>query len=231
MKNIVIFLCISLCNVQLISGQTSEKIVVGSGETIKEALIKQIYRYPTFQTGKVYLKNGTSSNARLNLNFWLDEMQFINAKNDTLTIADPTAIKFIEIGNDYFFYNEGFLEVVQVYGQIKLAKKRKIKFADQEKVGAYGQRTTTSDISSSASHTASNGLLYDLKVDQDLVISKDEVFYLVDEKGNVRLANKGNVLKAYSVHKNQVNEYLKKNKVDFKNEEQLKALLHYSNTI
>src|SRR5687768_5214934 len=85
-------------------GQTSEIITVKAGQNISE-VYKEIFRYPQFTAGRVYFVNGDVSAAKLNYNLITETMLFVNQKGDTLAIADETAVKFITIEKDSFYYD------------------------------------------------------------------------------------------------------------------------------
>ena len=226
---------LSIASISLLSAQSSNTTTIEAGDDVQHVLKDQVYRFPSFQRGTVFFRNGKSSVAKLNLNLLLDEMQFIDPKKDTLAIADPASIERIEIDGANFLYSDGYLELIGVYGngvgQVGLAVKRKLKIVDRQKEGAYGQKTSTSSISSMNTHLSGNDIQYDLTVKENLVVGKEETFYLLDEKQNLRLLNKLNMLKAFPEHKQAISHYLKQHKVDYKNEAELRALLIFSSEL
>ncbi len=80
---------------------------VKASQDIKEVLSPSArFRYPEFILGNVYFKDGTNSQAPLNLNSLNEEMQFINHKGDTLSIAIERTIKYLTINIDIFYYSK-----------------------------------------------------------------------------------------------------------------------------
>src|SRR5262245_23963678 len=80
------------------NAQKRAKYTINPGEKIIEKLPRnEVYTYPEFTSGKVYLKNNTVSLVRLNYNSLYAEMQFINPKGDTLSVSDEKLIRLIII--------------------------------------------------------------------------------------------------------------------------------------
>ena len=66
MRYLLALLLISVCTAAW--SQSSEIITVKAGQNISQ-VYKEIYRYPQFTPGRVYLINGDVSAAKLNYNF------------------------------------------------------------------------------------------------------------------------------------------------------------------
>lgn len=91
----------------------NDNTTVKAGEKIKDAVSQKVkFRYPEFTTGSVSFKDGTKSGAPLNLNLLSEEMQFIDANGDTLSLDNEATIKYISISNDTFYYSRGYLELI-----------------------------------------------------------------------------------------------------------------------
>ena len=96
----------------------------------------------------------------------------------------------------------------------------------REKIGAYEQPTSTSAIESYGSFTDNFGnLTPGLKVRENITMTLRSDYYFGDKFNIFLLANKKNVVKVYPGKKDRINQYLKKNKVNFKNGDDLKWLL------
>ncbi len=108
----LVTLCLLIFSFHL-HAQMDSSWTVKASEEIKEVLSASTrFRYPEFVSGNVYFKDGTNSQAPFNLNSLNEEMQFINHKGDTLSIANEKTIKYLTINNDIFYYSKVYLELV-----------------------------------------------------------------------------------------------------------------------
>lgn len=211
--------------------QGTTRVQVEDNEDLQAALKNDVYRFPTFQTGKVYLPNGRSQTALLNLNLLTDQIQFIDEHQDTLTILSPDALSHVEIDTSKFvYYNNGFLEMLQEYGHVLLAVSQKLKIADIQKEGAYGSKNSAASIASIGTGFTDK-LRYTPKVYDDMLINLNQAFYLLDKEANVSLVNKRNVQKAFPEHKAEISAFIKEHKTNFKQEQDIRLLLTYINAL
>ncbi|AHM60135.1 hypothetical protein D770_09390 [Flammeovirgaceae bacterium 311] len=207
--------------------QKTTRVTVQDNEDIQYALKDQLYRFPAFQNGKVFLPNGKYNSAKLNLNLLTNQIQFIDEKKDTLTILSPEQLHHVEIDGITFIYHEnGFLEMIGDYFPVALARNQKLKIVDRQREGAYGTKSSSASIAT-VSTGYTDQLRYNPKVHEDLLVNKVETFYLVDDKTNVSEVSKRNLQRAFPAHKNKISEYIKENKIRFNKEQEVKALLEY----
>ena len=199
-------------------------VTIKAGEDIS-ALYKHIYEYPVFSPGTVFFNDGTKARSKMNLNLLLEVMQFINEKGDTLALADENTIKYITVRTDTFLFQEGYLQLVSTYGKTELATRQKIKFLNEKNIGAYGISTSTHTIDNYNTLRANN--TYALKVNKDLLYSKERKYYFNKAKHGFIPANKKNVLKVFSDKKGLVEKYLEERNPDYNNEGDLKSLFVY----
>lgn len=230
MKTFTLCFCLFVFGSTVLAQQT-KRVRIEDNQNVQEAMNNQVYRFPEFRTGRVYLPNDNFNTVKLNLNLLLDQFQFIDDKNDTLTILTPESLAYIEIDTSRFIYfDKGFLEIIGVYGPVMLAVNRKMKIADLQREGAYGSKTSTASIAN-IGNGFTDKLRYNPKVYEDLLMNTVHAFYMLDEKTNINLLNKRSVIKAFPSHKDKVNEYIKKHKVNFKKEKEVRALLVYTSTL
>jgi hypothetical protein len=125
------------------SAQRIKYYTVQPGENLLEIIPKaEMYEYPQFQQGVVNFKNGKHSAAKLNYNFVHEEILFINAKGDTLTIINPEEVKNVLIGTTQFFYSPGrFVKLDTTIGTVKLATAGFFSTISKRRIGAYGTTT------------------------------------------------------------------------------------------
>ncbi|MEO5996839.1 MAG: hypothetical protein ABIN89_08910 [Chitinophagaceae bacterium] len=224
MKNVLfpIFIWL-LCSFNILA-QDSKPIRVKAGEDIYQKLAKEIYLYPEFIQGTIYFRNGNTNLANFNYNRMNGEMQFIDVKGDTLSVANEVTIKYINVAKDSFYYSEGYLQLVKGNNAAKVARKQVIKIIDQQKIGAYDQPSSAGAISSYSS--LSNDLrFYKLDVRQDVILAQQTTYFFGDKYNNFFRANKKNLLRNFSKKERELNDYLKENNIDFNKEEDLTKLI------
>ena len=208
--------------------QGSSSIVIKPGEDLTK-VYKYIYRYQQFEYGKVYFINGDASAGKLNYNFLIETMQFIDPKGDTLALANESTLNFISIGADTFFHNSmGYIEQVADYTVTKLLLKEKIK-SSEEKIGAFGIPSLTQTIDTKNTLIADQN--YKLRVNENLTLSKETHYYFSDADFNVLPVNKKNLLKVFAKQKGKIENYLNSNNTDFNNGNDLKKLFRYFEAI
>ena len=217
------FLSFLFCACHLLA-QNTNTITIKAGEDVS-VLYKHIYKYPEFAHGKVNFNDGTVAGSNMNFNLLLEAMQFIDEKGDTLALANENTIKYISIGQDTFYFHEGYLQLVSTYGNTELVIKQKIKFTDEKNIGAYGIPTSTHTIDNYNTLRANN--TYSLKLNKDLVYSKERKSYFNKGDRDFIIVNKKNLLKMFSNKKAIIEDYLKQTDVDFNKEDDLKSLFHY----
>jgi hypothetical protein len=202
-------------------------IIVKAGMSINESVSKtDMYEYPQFVYGKVFFKPGDSSTGRLNYNKLVDQMQFIDFKGDTLNIADPATIKSISINRDLFYYDNGYVKLIEESNTIKLATKQTLRFVGKEKTGAYNTASSTTAINTYSSFI-SDGKEYKVVPGENLILKKQTQYYFGDKYNHFTLANKKNMPRLFPKQNAALTAYLKENDVDFTNREDLEKLLQY----
>jgi hypothetical protein len=231
MKKAFLLQVIMCCCGVYMFAQTRETVRIKAGSDPATSYSPNgFYRFASFNEGVAYFKNGDKTMSRFNYHVLNQEVQFISSNGDTLALADPLSLKYIIIDTNLFYYSDGYVEVIMNDEAMKLGRKLRLSVSG-EKIGAYGQASPSGSI------RTPNRLLIgnngnNLSINQDLVIQKQYSFYWLDQYNTVLKATKANLLKLVAPDKkNSIEEYLKKNKIEFNNEEDLKKLLQYSLTL
>lgn len=173
--------------------------------------------------------NGTSAGARLNYNVLLSEMQFIDARGDTMALANESLLRMISIGDDVFFYDplKGYLEIVANYSGVKLATKQGLKVVKREKEGGYNQSSGASAVTTYQFYSSGSASVSKLGSKGDLLLIKDRTYFIIDQNSRAYPANKSSLLKIFSKNRAEVTAYLTRETVNFRLENDLKNLLRY----
>ncbi|MCF0058489.1 hypothetical protein [Dyadobacter sp. CY356] len=229
MKTLLFVLLLSAPASDLISQTLSAAFPKEKKETIRVSS-RGIYQYEEFKDGKVYFKNGKHTNVKLNYNYLHGEVQYIATNHDTLLITNKEFVDRILIGEKVFYsqLKNGEMEVVGNFDDILLAKKRFLTIKG------------TSSNMSDRKLTASEGviptslLINNLNGEfqwQNNASHPDYIYkttyYLIDKNRNFHPARRSAFAKIYAKQQDALNQYLQKNDIDYKNEEQLKQLLKF----
>lgn len=205
--------------------QSRETITIHSGEDVS-VLYRKIYRYPQFGYGRVYYKNGDSARGLLNYNLIMERVQFVDPSGDTLILEGDQPLDYVIIGNDRFYHTEKeFLELDTSFQKGMLVIKRRIKFADEQKLGAYGVPSSTHNIENKSRLSEYN--IHQLRLARDLVFVKEEMFYYGNAKKHFFLINRKNLLQEFPDKSGSIIDYLKIKNVNFNNRQDVRELLQF----
>ncbi|GAA4454433.1 hypothetical protein GCM10023189_20880 [Nibrella saemangeumensis] len=210
--------------------QDARIIRVKAGADARKVIpVPERYRYANFQPGTVAFYNGSTAKATLNYSVLLGEMHFIDPTGDTLSLANEQTIKRIDVGSDVFYYDpkSGFLEVVADYSPMKLAIKREMKIVAGEREGGYNQSSGASAIRTYKSLATANGQVQRLEVKGDMLLTKDEAYFLIDGNNQAFRADKSGIQKAFPKHRKEIDAYLKAHDLNLRQEQDLKQLLQF----
>jgi len=208
-------------------GQKNTVVTVKAGSNIMDVLsAADVFYYPDFTNGKVCLREGTQTGAKLNYNRLFDEMQFVGPKGDTLAVADEKNIKYIVIANDTFYYDKGYVRLISGGSLVKLVMKQVWMVAEARQIGAYNSTNNSVSVTSFTSYNE-GGRLYDLTVNEDIVLKKVEAYYFGDNYNHYVLAGKKNLLLLFPKDQERIEMYLKENKIKFTNKDDLDKIVHF----
>lgn len=220
-----ILFTVGICLLNITGHGQQQTWTVKSGESLKTALGDSvIFRYPVFEPGIVYFKNGTASAALLNLNLTNGEMQFISPAKDTLTVDYEQTISSVVIKADTFYFDKVFVELIQNNGVAKLARMENFVPIDMQKMGGYDQATSTSSINS-ASYFFNGNQSAMLKQDKLMVLRKKNNYFIGDKFNHFLPASKKNITKLFNKQAGAINDFLKENKIVFIKEADLLKLV------
>lgn len=226
MRIILIFIFTVTLFLQAFPQQKSFRINSVKGDT--SGFLKSVFLYPEFIRGEVILKDRRIAPALLNYNRLSGQILFINSSGDTLEISTPGKVELITVATDTFCYFENsFLQLVTHYADgINLYKKPTIKYAGNEKKGAYGNYSNTT-AANSLDKVSSGTKIENLQVDENALYVHTDNFYLRSPSGKFYPAVKKNFEKLFSGKAKRTAEYPDKSKIDYKNETDLIMLLSW----
>jgi len=153
-------------------------------------------------------------------------MHFISPKGDTLALANEKNIRYVAIANDTFYYDQGYVRLLSADDGVKLVKKQVWIISDTRQVGAYNSTSNSASISSYTSYNE-GGRLYDLVVNEDIILKKVDQFYFGDVNNHFVLATKKNLLLLFPKEQQRIELFLKENKISFSNQDDLEKIVHF----
>ncbi len=213
-----------------LSAQDSTYVTIKTGQAVADVLTQaDIYHYPQFTNGKVFLRDGSKAVGKMNYNRLYGQMLFINPKGDTLALADEKNLKFIVIDRDTFYFGQGYMKLIANDGVIKLTEKQVWVMADIRKMGTHDRPTTTVAVTSLSSFTNGKDAAKskDLIMNEDIVMRKETQYYFGDKYNLFVPATKKGLLQLFPKEHLSIENYLKENKVNFNKKEDVENLYKF----
>jgi len=200
--------------------QKYTNITIKAGEEID---IHGNYRFDEFKPGVVKFNDGRTLQYYFNFNLFTGKMDFIDAKKDTLAIAKPQTLAFIQVGGSRFYYNgTGYKEIFADKDSFKLVVTRKTDI-EPVKIGALGlPNKTTSVLDYPGITTVANKFM----LNEDVVLKRQDIYTIITPGGEVD-ATKSNFVKYFKQAKPGVEQYIKSEKINFYKAEDLQKLFNY----
>jgi hypothetical protein len=150
-------------------------------------------------------------------------MEFIQSA-DTLSIDNKKDISYIIVGQEIFYYYNGYIELI-FNGPVKVGLLQFFRLQDVVKKGAFG--TTTRGASINSYYLEARGDFHWWKPNEDLVFQKTQRYYFATPESGFLLFSRLNILQSFPQHKETIKKYLKSNKVDFNSPDDLKKVAEY----
>jgi len=210
--------------------------LVSQAQVIADVQEERPFFYDEFRVGIVHFMYGDPIRAMLNYNFILQEMQLIHPEtNEILNLVRQANLTHIEIGNDIFVpvRNQGFAVIIQD-GPITLLHKKHIVIRDARR-GAYGIPLNTATVDRlTYLHVGTGGQGSPAPLTNRLPQNTEHrvrhQHYLM--KNNVVYqATRRNFLHLYREVHPQLETFIRKNNIDFRNEQHLRSLTMFANSL
>lgn len=219
MKKLVLIISSFVYLISGLSAQKNENITVPAGTKVQDYFsFNEMYRYPEFADGIVFFKNGATAASKLNYNLLSGEMDYPQSK-DTLSIANPTEIKFITISIDTFYFDKNYLELIysDKYSVTIRQGYNQPDVLNRDSYGSSGSNSATDSYST----LQTTGQSYKLVLNQDRIYKKVSEYYLLTPTGTFVLFTKKKVMQLFPQKKKTIEGYIKSNRVDFDSREDL----------
>ena len=192
-----------------------------------QGLLGNGYLFDKFEDGKAIMKSGQTSKALFNYNTILEKLLFMS-DNEMLELANPEQVVLVNINNRIFerVKNSLFYERIQV-GSGTLYIRWKSSSISKGKKGAYGQTYSTSSIDNvNQINSAGNAVKLKSTEEFDLVVRN--AYYLKIDNKFKEFKSPDSLSKLYKGHEDEIKKYIKEQKLDFVNIEDIKKAVEFS---
>lgn len=219
MKRIMSFLSALLLAVFISYAQHTDSIMNQS-----------VYLFEKFEKSEVYFRDGTRYNETINYNLLTNQFYFIHkTSKEVQAVTNPQDIYMVKVNGRCFYQEKGYaVEIIPTNPPLFVQYKAHIrKEADK---GAYGTTSETSSIRTYGGFGA-NGNRFDLTAEALIVGKRYQHYWL--EKGGKRkpFKNFKQFMKIYPKQKMALEQFIKKNKLDIDNVEDVKMLCMYAESL
>jgi hypothetical protein len=212
-----------------VTAQRPKTFTVPAGVEVKEIVpVNEIYQFPQFVQGLVVFKDGKSAPGKLNYNRLIAEIQFIDPKGDTLSLANEQTIKTAFIGSDTFYYSEGYVRQLAGGSRVKMGERIAFKEFIQ-KPGAYGLSSATTATDNLT--VLLNRRSVELNVSQELVLVKNTNYLIGDRFNAFVVADKNIILKMFPDNRPAIEDFIEKNKISFSKPDHMVQLGKFLDTL
>jgi hypothetical protein len=214
MKKILVSFCMLLLPVLALAQSELARIEKELGDSV-------VYVVPTFQMGKVIFNNGEFATGNLNISIVDQTLRFKDGSGQILSVDDNDLVDRVTIGPLLFLHlGKDYAGVVDTNDEVALCFIRKLEFKRDEKTGAYGMKSETTNITRIGS-MYDNGNIYDINLEAGYKIQ--EIPVLV-RKGRQYTFKRKSLEKLFPDKKALLSEYLQANSVDFESAQDAAAL-------
>lgn len=205
----------------------SQEVHHGKNDDLTKYLLDSVkYVLPEFAKGVVIFNNGEKSEGNLNISTIDQSLLFISPEGEILAARDNDEVSRVSIKGRSFVRSRGnYIELIKMSGDAVLSACRRVSFLETEKEGAYGKASPTTSVTSISSIT-DGGQRYDLANNLTTPFVYKVIPYLYRD-GAFYMATKKSFQKAFPSKKKLIESYVKENRVDFENFEEVEALFNY----
>jgi len=200
---------------------------VFNGLAQKEVKLISHYLFPEFTTGKILMSSGALKETNLNYNSLTEEMIFqYNGTN--LAIANPESVDTV------YILDRKFVQVKKIFYEllenlpVPLFVHHLCTVTPPGKNSGYGGTSQTSAITATSTVFSSRGM-YELKLPDDYAIDPYSEYLLKKDGTYTRISNTNQVIKCFPEKEDAIKDFVKKNNISFKKEEDIRTLIKFCN--
>lgn len=187
------------------------------------------YVFPEFTEGMVLKKSGEKNKALLNYNSLTQEVIF-DQTGRKMALDQVQTIDTVYIQNRKFIPAvKGFYEVA-TNTPVQLYIQHKCKVTPPGTDAGFGGTSQTS-ASHSVNNLLSSGRAFALKLPDGFIITPETEYWIKSDKELIKVTNVKQVQKAFPGKGNEINDFARKNKINFSKQQDVVKLVEYCNSI
>lgn len=186
------------------------------------------YVFPTFIKGAVIVKSGKKTEFLLNYNKITQEM-VIEYNGEKISLSKLETADTVIIQDRVFIPMDDVFYELALDASIPLYIQHRVKASEAGKSSGYGTTSQTGAITSSDMTMPSD--FYDLKLSDHYRTTDITIFWVKKDGSMLDFRTKKQFLKVFQDHEDELKSFIKKNKIDFKDQRDLVKLLKYCNQI
>ncbi len=206
---LILLVCANALNVDGAAAQ-----VLFSDQQPLLAFDKGLYRFSEFCKGEVVFRNGTFSTLMFNYNIWHDQMHFIDSNGDTLSVADPATVRFINMNGSRFYYDKGWLQIIDTAQGLVLAFRQVLTMSRPVQKTGY-ESIKSNEVVEPKSFFTGNGQKYGLVNNELTTLSATEYYFFGDENNHFIKAKKTFLLAYFKKRKDDISAFVATNHTNF----------------
>ena len=220
----VLLSLLTLCN----TGQLQAQAKVPE---VQKALLtsKGLYRFPAFTEGSIVFRNGIMSAARMNYNISLDEMHFVSQEGDTLALAEPATISFINLNGSRFYFDKGYIQSITEGGGVILGFRQTTTAQTYSEEG-YEIKRGHEGIRRK-NYYGDNGLPYSLGDNDEIRVTTRAFYFFGDNFGRFEKTSKAWVYQHFPDQQAAIAKFLQEHHINFNKPSDLTELLQFCATL
>ncbi len=228
MRQLITLLAVLLWLSPVLQGQ-QRVTIVAKGETFIESVLpkEMMYSFEEFRDAKLIRIDGLENETKININLFTGDILFLSPGNQILVMAYPKEVSRIMMGSSLWVpVEETFGEVIFSKDDISLVRVKKTRITDTRRETAFGGMSSTVSTKSVTAFAADNrGHVaipvgeYDFETATTYRLSDGSRMVIADAKGFRRI---------FSKNRKELNNFIKTNRIDFKDESDLLNLVKKS---
>lgn len=188
------------------------------------------YLFPEYTRGSVHNLDGSVINSvLLNYDTVSDEMLFVDeVSNEILSIANPASIAYINIDGRQFVFGkkQSFYERIAMDDNYFFIQWHS-RVQSKGKAAAYGGYSQTTSVDNISSFQSGTGTQHNLKIDEKFTSIPTNTYFLSINNKLKQFVSQKALLKLMKGHENEVNTFIKDEKINFRKGEDVTKLVAY----
>jgi hypothetical protein len=186
------------------------------------------FLFPEFTTGRVTMRTGQGYDVLLNYNIVSEKINFIQ-QGKILNLANPNSVDTI------FIKGRKFIPVEKVFYEVLSEKQYSLFVQHKAKIKQPPKRDSYGNVPETASSTSLNYLSTDVDyyklADKEVIIDNFDLYWIRINDSMQSFREKSQLIKIFPDFTDEIKSYIRKEKIKFGNNNDIKKLVVYCNTL